>query len=190
MSPSNGTPVERDPVWMGTLWECPQVFTIDGQDVMLSSIWDADELHYAGYAAGTFRDGRFDAERWGRLTWGSSYYAPSLFTDKDGEQALTFWLRGVGGEGWEGAHSIPYRLHAEGGVLIARPHPDVAAAPHTARRRRQGCGLGRRHRVDGGRRCARHPFGRSAARHADAVGMTRSTSRRARSLCGSPSQAA
>lgn len=117
---------QREPVWMGALWECPQVFTIDGHDIMLSSIWDADELHYAGYAAGTFRDGRFDAERWGRLTWGPSFYAPSLFTDRDGEQALTFWLRGVGGEGWEGAHSIPYRLHAEGGVLIARPHPDVA----------------------------------------------------------------
>lgn len=117
---------QREPVWMGALWECPQVFTIDGHDIMLSSIWDADELHYAGYAAGTFRDGRFDAERWGRLTWGSSFYAPSLFTDRDGERALTFWLRGVGGEGWEGAHSIPYRLHAEGGVLIARPHPDVA----------------------------------------------------------------
>ncbi|RZI85265.1 MAG: glycoside hydrolase family 32 protein [Microbacterium sp.] len=118
---------ERDPVWMGALWECPQVFTIDGHDVMLSSIWDADELHYAAYAAGTFRDGRFHAERWGRLTWGASYYAPSLFTDKDGEAAVTFWLRGIRGDGWAGAHSIPFRLHADAGALIARPHPDVAA---------------------------------------------------------------
>lgn len=117
---------QHDPVWMGALWECPQVFAVDGQEVMLSSIWDADELHYAGYAAGAFRDGRFEAQRWGRLTWGQSYYAPSLFTDSDGELAVTFWLRGIAGHGWAGAHSIPFRLHAEGGVLVARPHPDVA----------------------------------------------------------------
>ena len=118
---------ERDPVWTGALWECPQVFTFDDRAVMVSSIWDADELHYAAYATGVFRDGRFDAQRWERLTWGPSLYAPSLFADTEGAPALTFWLRGIGGDGWAGAHSIPYRLEATEDRLIARPHPDVAA---------------------------------------------------------------
>ncbi len=118
---------EREPVWMGALWECPQIFDIDGHAAMVSSIWDADVLHYAAYALGSFADGRFAADHWERLTWGESLYAPSMFTDADGAPALTFWLRGIRGDGWAGAHSVPYRLSVEGGRLIARPHPDVAA---------------------------------------------------------------
>lgn len=119
---------ERTPVWMGALWECPQVFELDGHAVMVSSVWEADALHYAGYALGSFGLGRFIADTWDRLTWGTSLYAPSLFTDLDGEFALTFWLRGIGGKGWEGAHSLPYRLNiSNGGRLSAQPHPDVAS---------------------------------------------------------------
>ncbi|MBB1482464.1 glycoside hydrolase family 32 protein [Tessaracoccus sp. MC1865] len=118
---------EVEPVWMGSLWECPQVFDLDGRSFMVSSIWDADVLHYAAYASGTFADGRFEVHAWDRLTWGPSLYAPSLFTDADGRPGLTFWLRGVGGDGWQGAHSVPYRLSTSEGRLVALPHPDVAA---------------------------------------------------------------
>ncbi|MEV4736864.1 MULTISPECIES: glycoside hydrolase family 32 protein [unclassified Microbacterium] len=116
---------ELDPVWMGALWECPQMFDLDGQSVMISSVWDADVLHYAGFALGSLDGGRFAAESWGRLTWGPSLYAPSLFTDADGRHALTFWLRGVGGADWTGAHSIPYRPTLVDGRLVVEPHPDV-----------------------------------------------------------------
>lgn len=117
----------REPVWMGALWECPQVFDLDGAAVMVSSIWDDDVLHYAAYAVGSFADGRFIADRWDRLTWGDSLYAPSLFTDADGQLALSFWLRGIRGDDWAGAHSIPFRLNVVEGRLVASPHPDVAA---------------------------------------------------------------
>ena len=120
---------ERDPVWMGALWECPQFAAVDGVDVMVSSVWDADVLHYAGYATGGLREGRFDASGWGRLTYGDGYYAPSLFFDAAGHPCLTFWIRGIVDEhaGWAGAHSVPFRLSAADGALIATPHPDVAA---------------------------------------------------------------
>jgi beta-fructofuranosidase len=117
-----------EPVWMGALWECPQFVTLDGRDVMISSVWDADVLHYAGYAIGGFDGDRFDAEAWGRLTYGDGLYAPSLFLDADGEPCVQFWIRGVGDHaaGWEGAHSFPYRLGRRGALLTAEPHPDVA----------------------------------------------------------------
>jgi beta-fructofuranosidase len=119
---------ETEPVWMGALWECPQIFELDGRTVMVSSVWDADRLHYAGYALGTYDEGVFQAESWGRLTFGDSYYAPSLFTDADGRRCLLFWMRGIGDPdaGWEGAHSVPYALSLAGDRLIATPHPDVA----------------------------------------------------------------
>lgn len=117
-----------EPVWMGALWECPQFVTLDGQDVMISSVWDADVLHYAGYAVGAFEGDRFDAEGWGRLTYGDGLYAPSLFSDAEGAPCVQFWIRGIGDHdaGWEGAHSVPYRLGRDGTVLSVEPHPDVA----------------------------------------------------------------
>lgn len=118
---------ETADVWMGALWECPQIIDVDGRAVMVSSIWQADVLYYSGYAIGTYEAGRFVAERWGRLTWGDSYYAPSFFRDEQDRPCLVFWMRGIEDldAGWAGAHSIPYILSIEGDVLVATPHPDI-----------------------------------------------------------------
>lgn len=118
---------ESDPVWMGALWECPQIFELDGRAVMVSSVWDDDVLHYAGYAIGSYANGEFAADTWGRLTYGDSYYAPSLFADADGRPSLLFWMRGIGGgeDGWASAHSVPHLLSIEGDRLCATPHPDL-----------------------------------------------------------------
>ncbi len=118
---------ETEPVWMGALWECPQIFEIDGVAVMISSVWDQDVLHHVGYAVGSFDAGRFTPRRWGRLTWGDSLYAPSLFRDSEGRACLTFWLRGIAGEDWTGAHSVPYLLSVVDDAVVATPHPDVDA---------------------------------------------------------------
>jgi beta-fructofuranosidase len=119
----------HEPVWMGALWECPQIFEVDGRWVMVSSVWENDVLHYAGYAIGDYADGHFTAETWGRLTYGPSYYAPSFFRDADGRPCLTFWMRGVADieAGWASAHSAPHILSLESGRLVARPHPDLRA---------------------------------------------------------------
>lgn len=118
---------ERDPVWLGTLWECPQFIEVDTVHAMVSSVWDADVLHYAGYALGSYETGKFDAKTWGRLTYGPSYYAPSFFRDAEGRPSLLFWMRGVHDldAGWAGAHSVPYLLSGDGDRLSATPHPDV-----------------------------------------------------------------
>ena len=121
---------ETDPVWMGALWECPQVFEVDGHWVMVSSIWDDDVLHYAGYAigdAGSYRDGRFTPADWGRLSFGDSYYAPSFFRDRDGRPCLMFWMRGVADaeQGWASCLSLPHVLTVRDGRLVATPHPEL-----------------------------------------------------------------
>jgi beta-fructofuranosidase len=118
---------ETEPVWMGALWECPQIVDVDGRSFMVSSVWDADVLHYAGYATGRYADGRFAADAWGRLTYGPSYYAPSYFVDADGRPCLTFWMRGVDDPdaGWASAHSVPHVLTRTEDRLVASPHPDL-----------------------------------------------------------------
>lgn len=116
---------ETDPVWTGSLWECPQVFSIDGRDVLLSSVWRDDELHSVAYGIGNFTDGCFHASTWGRLSYGPSYYAPTFFRDVKGRACLLFWLRGVLDEeaGRASALSVPHVLSLQGDVLVALPHP-------------------------------------------------------------------
>lgn len=120
---------ETSPVWTGTLWECPQIFEIDGRSVLVTSVWEDDVLHYVAYGIGTYKDGKFKAESWGQLTYGSGYYAPSFFRDKDGAPGLIFWIRGYLDEtaGRASALSIPHRLRLIGNTLISEPHPDLAA---------------------------------------------------------------
>lgn len=118
---------ETKPIWTGALWECPQVFRLDDRDVMVTSIWNDDELHYVAYGIGTFADGAFRADTWGQLTYGPGYYAPSLFRDADGRACLIFWLRGAIDKeaGWASALSVPHVLSLEGDRLVARPHTTV-----------------------------------------------------------------
>ena len=120
---------ERRPVWLGTMWECPQVFELDGTWAMVTSVWSEHLLHHAGYALGDLREGRFDAAHWGRLTWGT-YYAPTFFRDADGRPCLMLWMRDVGDavEGWESCLSLPHVLSVRDGRLVSAPHPNVDAA--------------------------------------------------------------
>lgn len=118
---------QREPVWSGAMWECPQIIDMGDRAIMISSAWDRDVLNYAVYAVGRYERGRFEAEYWGRLTYGPSFYAPSYFRDAEGRPAISLWMRGIDdlAAGWAGAHSVPYLLELQGDVLVARPHPDL-----------------------------------------------------------------
>lgn len=108
-----------------TLWECPQLFEIDGRHVLVLSVEDPGEPRYVGYAVGCWRDGRFDAEAWGRLSFSRSPYAPTFFPDAVGRPSLVFWLSETAGEDWAGTLSIPYLLSLDGDALTLEPHPDL-----------------------------------------------------------------
>lgn len=125
---------ETDPVWSGALWECPQLVEIDGRHVMITSVWDADVLHYVVYAVGEYRDGTFTPQTWSRLSYGDSYYAPTVFTHADGRPGLLFWLRDISDPdaGWAGAHSVPHELRLDGDVLIATPSSGLESYRHPA----------------------------------------------------------
>lgn len=116
---------EREPLWTGSVWECPQVIEVDGREVLIVSVWHDDVLHDAVWALGERVDGRFVAASWGRLGHGPSPYAATTFADVDGAPCAMFWLRGVRGDGWAGAHSVPYRLAVRDGAVSLTPHPDV-----------------------------------------------------------------
>ena len=121
---------EHEP-WTGLAWECPQLVRFPDADVLLLSAWAPDRLDSVAYGVGTWADGRFTARSWGRLTFGDSYYAGSVFRDAEDRPGLIAWLREVRGDDWTGALSVPHRLELEGDRLVARPHPAVRAATGT-----------------------------------------------------------
>lgn len=106
---------EREPIWTGSMWECPQLFRLGDRHVLLVSIWHQRRTLYPAYMTGTFRDGRFDPEHVAILDSGS-HYAPQTFRDDQGRRILFGWLReqrspeAMATSGWNGAMSIPWVL--------------------------------------------------------------------------------
>lgn len=119
---------ERNPLWTGTVWECPQLIAFGDKYTLLFSVWEPWTPYYEAYAVGQMVAGEFVAETWGRLSYGDAYYAGATFIDDAGQPGLIYWLRGIDDiEGrWAGANSLPHRLRLEDNVLIAEPHPNLA----------------------------------------------------------------
>lgn len=118
---------DREPVWTGAVWECPQLFRVGDAWVLLVSVWSEGETSHEACAVGDLVDGRFEARSWQRLTHGA-HYAGSAFTDAEGRPCVLHWLRGVADPdgGWAGAHSVPHFLRLDGDRVVAEPHPAVA----------------------------------------------------------------
>ncbi|MBP6787946.1 MAG: glycoside hydrolase family 32 protein [Candidatus Promineofilum sp.] len=123
------------PLWTGTVWECPNLFPLDGRHVLIVSFQNHDtgELLYAGYAVGDFADGRFSAGPFRPLEYGETLYAPQVTLSEDGRAVLMGWLKeGRDGNaqraaGWSGVMSLPRLLSlGDDGTLRFRPVPEVA----------------------------------------------------------------
>ena len=118
-------------VFTGDLWECPQLFELDGSWVLMFSAWDDRHvLHDVVYAVGSFDGRRLDVRRWGQFGHGPSPYATTTFVDATGERVAMSWLRerpDVEVDAFAGAHSLPVHLAVVGDRLVATPHRDVLA---------------------------------------------------------------
>lgn len=119
---------QTEPIWLGTAWECPQLFELGDRWVLVVSVWDQSGPHYVAYTVGDYLDGRFTPHSWHRLTYGPSYYAASTFADRDGRRCLIHWIRGVmdPAQRWAGTHSLPQVLGIVEDRLVAAPHPTLA----------------------------------------------------------------
>lgn len=82
------------PVWTGTMWECPNFLSFGDQRVLLFSVQDAQgNLLYSVYVTGTFRDEQFLPQTQGMLAYGGYFYAPQVMHDDQGRYIMWGWLR-------------------------------------------------------------------------------------------------
>lgn len=124
------------------IWECPNLFELDGRWVLLLSLWRARGrgdglLSGVRYLVGDLRqqdDGlRFVAESGGTLDHGPAFYAPQVLVEPD-RILLWGWACELGrsaeqtaAAGWAGALTFPRELMLVDGQLNSRPVAELKA---------------------------------------------------------------
>ncbi|MEV0490065.1 glycoside hydrolase family 32 protein [Streptomyces atratus] len=129
---SAGTAADLD--WTGTMWECVDLFRIDGTDILAFSAWDEGTTHHPLYWTGQYEGDTFTPRELHRLDYGQRYfYAPQSTRDALGRRIMLGWLQegrdedAMADAGWCGVMSLPrvVTLGADG-LLAQAPLPELA----------------------------------------------------------------
>lgn len=130
----SGNGSQREPVWTGTMWECPDFFALDGRHVLLVSAHDVvhNRMLYPVYFVGGHEAMRFRPEQQGILDYGGYFYAPQSLFDEYGRRLVWGWIMegrtptAVQEAGWAGVASLPRQLSLrDGGGLAIEPAPEL-----------------------------------------------------------------
>ena len=133
----------RNPGRLGRMWECPDLFRLDGTDVMLISAQDMlpEGLEYHNGNESFCLLGRFD-ESTGRFTaladhavdYGIDFYAPQTLLTGDGRRVMIGWMQNWDTcalprdtAPWFGQMTLPRELFIRDGRLCQRPIREVEA---------------------------------------------------------------
>jgi beta-fructofuranosidase len=133
---------QADPVWTGSMWECPDFFPLGDRHILVVSAWDNERTLYPVYFVGAYADHKYIPERLQKLDFGMSFYAPQTLRDDRGRRIMWGWLReersvqSQHAAGWSGVMSLPRELMlGPDGHMTMRPVPELA----TLRADRMAC---------------------------------------------------
>jgi beta-fructofuranosidase len=124
---------QTTPLWTGSMWECPDLFSLGDKHVLLVSVWDNHHTYYPIYFVGAYVNHTFTPELPHRLDFGASFYAPQTMRDTYGRRLMWGWLRegrdveAQRAAGWSGVMSLPRVLTIRSdGLLGVGPAPELA----------------------------------------------------------------
>ena len=128
-----GDAAAREPFWTGTMWECVDLFELDGRHVLIFSAWDEGDTHYSAYYTGSYAAGKFTPDGLYMLDYGlRHFYAPQSFLDEHGRRIIIGWMQegrtqdASDAAGWSGVLSAPRVLSwAPDGRLHMSPIPEL-----------------------------------------------------------------
>lgn len=125
----------------GYMWECPDLFDLDGQCVLIVC---PQGVKSKGYAyANVHQCGCYIVDQtlatnqlltgFQQLDWGFDFYAPQSFMDEQGRRILIGWMglpditytNPTTEYGWQHALTIPRILHMQDGILTQVPVPEL-----------------------------------------------------------------
>jgi beta-fructofuranosidase len=121
------------------IWECPNLVQVDGQWVLLVSLWrraaGVDQLAGVRYLLGDLvaqgRGWTFQPTFGGVLDDGPAFYAPQVLTEPDRTLLLGWaWELGrsaqqIADAGWAGVLTFPRELYLHDGALGVRPAAEL-----------------------------------------------------------------
>jgi beta-fructofuranosidase len=116
----------KEPTPSSTVWECPQLFQIDGQWVLLISAMDANGHIGVRYALGNYEEDRFIPTFWGDFSKSDLLYATSIFYDASNQLTAISWFKEIddvapAGSTWTSAQSLPAHLCIRDNKLMVTP---------------------------------------------------------------------
>jgi beta-fructofuranosidase len=130
-----------DPVWTGSMWECPDFFPLGDKYALVVSVYDESQfheraykgcLHYAVAFVGEYTNHTFTPLTQNIIDYGGYFYAPQTMLDPKGRRIQFGWLwEGRSDEvqwaaGWAGVMSIPRILSLSGdNMLRFEPVPEL-----------------------------------------------------------------
>ncbi|GGK30137.1 invertase [Caldalkalibacillus thermarum] len=124
----------------GFMWECPDFFHLDGQDVLVMSPQGMKpegiyyhNLHQSGYVIGTlnYETGQLSHGPFQLLDYGFDFYAPQTTIDNKGRRILIAWMdmwespMPTQSCGWAGAMTLPRLLRIKNGQIVSTPVPEL-----------------------------------------------------------------
>lgn len=117
----------------GEMWECPDVFELEGKTVFTISPMKAHDRTCV-YMVGQldYRTGKLMVETTGELDWGLDFYAAQTLEDENGRRIMMAWANEwrwmhwwkdwgpTGREGWTGSYALPreVRLRKNGALQL------------------------------------------------------------------------
>jgi beta-fructofuranosidase len=124
---------QKDPIWLGTMWECPNLLDFgEKQGLIFSTQATPSDLMFPVAFTGTYQNHRFTPERQAKLAHGGYFYAPQAMQDENGRYLLWGWVQEGRSQrisewaGWAGVQSLPLEvtLSDEGDVCL-NPAPEL-----------------------------------------------------------------
>lgn len=113
----------------GDMWECPDLFNIDGQDILVVSPMYGSKNSNPYYLVGDFnyQNCEFNQHSYEILDYGNDFYAPQTLLDGKGRRIMIAWMdiwfakMPERADGWAGAMTIARELNFKNGKLYQFP---------------------------------------------------------------------
>jgi beta-fructofuranosidase len=126
---------QKEPLWTGDMWECPNFFPLGDRHVLMISAMSHKPPRglYSLYFTGEFRDHQFTPDQYAKIDGGDIYfYAPQAFLDESGRRIAFGWSQEARSQdaqvaaGWAGVMTLPRLLELRpDGWISQRPAPEV-----------------------------------------------------------------
>ncbi len=118
----------------GYMWECPDFFHLDNQDILLMSPQgieaDGDRfrnLNQTGYLLGRVEDKKLVHQDFVEIDHGHDFYAAQTMLTPDGRRVMVGWMNAWDSpmpeieDGWAGALTVPRELSIQDGHILQKP---------------------------------------------------------------------